>query len=150
MAKQQPEYELQKAVCTFLNLQFGHVLYLSDTIASLKLTEPQKRRNKSIQKTGFHCPDILILHPNKTYKGLFIELKVVTPFKLNGEIKASKDDHLLKQWQSIQDLNRIGYCAFFSWGIDNTIKLIKSYMVDGLVLNQPTTRNQDVTKENKK
>lgn len=128
MKKNQPEFELQKKVCKFLQIQYPKVLFLSDTIASLKLTIPQQIRNKSIQKNGFHCPDILILQPNDLYKGLFIELKTQTPFKKDGQIKASTNDHLLNQWQSIQDLKSLGYFACFSWGFEMTVDIIRKYM----------------------
>jgi hypothetical protein len=140
MRKNQPEFDLQKKVCTFLNLQYPKVLYLSDTIASLYLTEPQKRRNKAIQKSGFHCPDVLILQPNEIYKGLFIELKISTPFKLNGEIKASQDDHLIKQFNSIQDLNRLGYFACFSWSFEMTVDIIRKYMKNEIKLIHHLTK----------
>jgi hypothetical protein len=133
--KQQPEYDLQKGVCKFLNLQYPKVLFLSDSIASNKLTIPQQVRNKAIQKTGFNCPDLLILEPNDTYKGLFIELKVLTPFKKDGELKAS--DHLLGQYNTIQDLNRIGYFACFSWGLEMTINIINRYIKNEIQLKKP-------------
>ena len=79
--KKQPEFEIQKAICDYLELQYPKVLFLSDTIASIKLTIPQQVRNKSIQKEGFKCPDLLILEPRGKYAGLFIEIKVVTPYK---------------------------------------------------------------------
>jgi hypothetical protein len=132
--KNQPEYILQKQICKFLKLQYPNVFFLSDTIASVYLTAPQAQRNKDIQNSNFHCPDLLILQPNKTYKGLFIELKVITPFKKNGAIKASKNDHLLNQQKSIDKLNSFGYCAFFSWGFEDTVNLIKSYFQDELKL----------------
>jgi hypothetical protein len=135
--KQQPEYDLQKGVCKFLNLQYPKVLYLSDTIASIKLTKPQQGRNKAIQKTGFNCPDLLILQPNETYKGLFIELKVLTPFKKNGELKASANNHLLNQWNTIQDLNQLGYFACFSWGLEMTINIINLYIKNEIQLKKP-------------
>jgi hypothetical protein len=133
--KQQLEYDLQKGVCKFLNLQYPKVLYLSDTIASLRLTIPQQVRNKAIQKTGFNCPDLLILQPNDTYKGLFIELKVLTPFKKDGELKAS--DHLLNQYNTIQDLNQLGYFACFSWGLEMTINIINLYIKNEIQLKKP-------------
>ena len=49
------EYNLQKQVCRYLNLKHPKVLYMSDTIANLKLTKQQAGRNKAIQKDGFHC-----------------------------------------------------------------------------------------------
>jgi hypothetical protein len=122
------EYHLQKAVCQYLNIQYPEVLYLSDTIANLKLSIPHQVRNKAIQKKGFHCPDLLILEPNKHYKGLFIELKTSTPYKLNGEIKASSKDHLLNQQNTIIKLNEKGYKSFFAWEFETIIKQIDEYL----------------------
>jgi hypothetical protein len=120
-----PEYELQKSVCKYLNLKYPNVLYMSDTIAHAKLTMMQALRNKAIQKDGFKCPDLLIFYPNGTYCGLFIELKVKSPYKLNGELK--KDPHLQGQQATINTLNLIGYKALFCTGIDEAIKTIDEY-----------------------
>ena len=126
--KKQPEYELQSAICRYLSYQYGEILFLSDTIASLKLTPAQASRNKKIQKFGFSCPDLLILEPRNGYSGLFIELKVETPFKKNGEIKASKDDHLKNQLEAINKLKEKGYMALFSWNFDMTKDIIDDYL----------------------
>lgn len=40
--KQQPEYQLQVQVSRYLSVQYPSVLFLSDTVASLKLTYPQR------------------------------------------------------------------------------------------------------------
>jgi hypothetical protein len=120
-----PEYELQKSVCKYLNLKYPNVLYMSDTIAHAKLTMMQAVRNKAIQKDGFKCPDLLIFYPNGTHCGLFIELKVKSPYKLNGELK--KDPHLQGQQSTINTLNLIGYKALFCTGIDEAIKTIDEY-----------------------
>ena len=91
-----PEYKLQKAVCQYLEMQYPNVLFLSDTIASVKLTMQQAVRNKAIQKKGFKCPDLLILEPSKFgHCGLFLELKIKSPFKKNGEVY--ENDHLKGQ-----------------------------------------------------
>ena len=126
MSKKQPEFELQKQICAYISLQYPDVLFLSDTIASVKLTKPQQARNNAIQKKGFKTPDLLILKPNKNYHGLFIELKVATPFKLNGELK--KSEHLEGQQKSINDLNNLGYFACFSWGFEMTKEIIDNYL----------------------
>ena len=126
--KKQPEYELQSAICRYLSYQYEEILFLSDTIASLKLTPSQANRNKKIQKFGFSCPDLLILEPRNGYNGLFIELKVETPFKKNGEIKASKDDHLKNQLEAINKLKEKGYMAIFSWDFDMTKDIIDNYL----------------------
>jgi hypothetical protein len=120
-----PEYELQKSVCKYLNLKYPNVLYMSDTIANVKLNMMQAVRNKAIQKNGFKCPDLLIFYPNGTYCGLFIELKVKSPYKLNGGLK--KDPHLQGQQATINTLNLIGYKALFCTGIDEAIKTIDEY-----------------------
>ena len=126
--KKQPEFELQVAICRYLSYQYPEILFLSDTIASLKLTPAQANRNKKIQKFGFSCPDLLILEPKNGYSGLFIELKVESPYKKNEEIKASKDDHLKNQLEAINKLNEKGFKAVFSWGFDMTKEIIDTYL----------------------
>jgi hypothetical protein len=128
MSKKQPEFILQSSICRYLSYQYQDILYLSDTIASLKLTPAQANRNKKIQKSGFSCPDLLILEPRNGYSGLFIELKVETPFKKDGQIKASKDDHLKNQLEAINKLKEKGYMAVFSWNFDMTKDIIDNYL----------------------
>ncbi|AVR47241.1 hypothetical protein C7S20_19390 [Christiangramia fulva] len=123
--KKQPEYELQKAICRYLDVQYPRAIYLSDTVASVKLKIPQQMRNKAIQKSGVKIPDLLILEPRGAFSGLFIELKVDTPFKKNGELKAG--DHLAGQMQTIKDLKQRGYYSCFSWGFEMTRTLIDRY-----------------------
>jgi hypothetical protein len=124
--KRQPEYHLQVAVCNWLDLQFPQLLYMSDTVAALKLTMGQAMRNKKIQKDGFKTPDLIIFEPRGKYHGLFIELKVKSPFKKNGELL--KSEHLEGQQKTINDLIERGYYATFSTGFDETIGIIKKYM----------------------
>lgn len=124
--KNQPEFILQKQICKWLDLQFPKVLYLSDTIASVKLTIPQQKRNKQIQKEHFKCPDLLILEPNNIYHGLFIELKVKSPYKKDRSLY--KDEHLEAQQKTIKDLNQKGYYSCFSWGFEMTKNIITEYL----------------------
>ena len=119
------EYELQKQVCNYLNLQYPKVLYMSDTIANLKLTMCQAMRNKAIQKKDFKTPDLIIFEARKGYNGLFIELKTETPFKRGGELK--KSDHLEGQENTMKELREKGYYASFSWGFEMTKEIIDSY-----------------------
>jgi hypothetical protein len=123
------EYELQKAVARYLSYQYPDIDYMSDTIASVKLTERQAGRNKLIQKSGFKTPDLLILEPRNGYCGLLIELKVETPFKKDGTIKASQKDHLKLQQESLEKLSSRGYKAVFSWGFDMTKQIIDEYLI---------------------
>jgi|LakMenE01Jun11ns_1017448.scaffolds.fasta_scaffold9708738_3 hypothetical protein len=126
--KHQPEFILQCQVCEYLRTAWPKVLFLSDSIAAVKLTMPQAARNKKVQKQGFKCPDLIILEPRGGYFGLFIELKVESPYKLNGEIKASKDDHLKLQQETLARLNDLGYKAFFAWSFDHAKQIIDNYM----------------------
>lgn len=137
------EFSHQVAVCRYLNLQYPDVLYLSDTIANLKLTPQQQARNNQIQKKDFRCPDILVLEPAGKYSGLFIELKTETPFTKNGQLKKQKVsvyktirgtrvkvgeyDHLQEQQKSINKLVKKGYFACFSWDVKMTISIIDDY-----------------------
>ena len=121
-----PEFELQKQVCKYLSLQYRDILFLSDTIAILMLTGAQKGRNGSIQKKGFHCPDLLILEPRKGYSGLMIELKVKSPYKKDGSLR--KDEHLENQQKSIDKLQEKGYKSLFSWSLNQTKEIIDNYL----------------------
>lgn len=122
-----PEYELQKQICAYLELQYKDVVYLSDTVANCKLTVMQATRNKAIQKQGFKTPDLLILEPRGDYHGLFIELKVKSPYKKCGKELLS-NEHLEGQQKSITHLLNKGYYACFSVGFDETKKIIDEYM----------------------
>lgn len=125
--KHQPEYQLQKEVCAYLKTQYKGVLFLSDTVAAVKLNFGQQARNKAIQLSSFHCPDLLIFEPRRGFHGLFIEIKVKSPFKKDGTTLL-KDDHLQNQWNTILDLNKRGYYAQFAWGFDMIKKVIDDHM----------------------
>jgi len=124
--KKQPEYELQKQICKWLQLQYPTVLFMTDSIAAVKLTMPQASRNKAVQKAGFKCPDLIIFEPNESYYGLFIELKVKSPFKKDGSLR--KDEHLVNQQNTMFQLTRKGYKCAFSWSLEMTIEIIEKYL----------------------
>lgn len=126
MSKNQPEFQLQVLICEWLKIQHPEILFMSDTIASIKLTAQQQVRNKKIQKENFKLPDLLIFEPNKEFNGLFIELKVKSPFKKDGTIL--KDEHLEGQLKTIEDLKKKGYYACFSWSFDMTINIINTFL----------------------
>lgn len=127
--KKQPEFELQKSICKYLDLKYPDLPYLSDTIASVKLTIPQASRNKSVQKPNFKCPDLIIFQPNSTWAGLFLELKIKSPYLKCG-FRLRKCDHLKGQQKTINDLKTAGYYACFSWSLDQTIEIIENYLND--------------------
>lgn len=124
--KKQPEFLLQKQICQYLKIQYPDVVFLSDTVASVKLTMPQQQRNKAIQKDGFKCPDLLILEPRGGYAGLFLELKAKCPLKKDGTL--FKNKHLEEQSESLKKLRNKGYYAVFSWGFEMTKNIIDKYL----------------------
>lgn len=122
-----PEFNLQVECCKHLNAQYPKLLYYSDTVANLKLTVFQGARNKRIQKDGFKTPDMLILKPNYYHAGLFIELKVKSPYKKDGTLL--KNEHLEGQQATINDLNKLGYLATFATGFDEFKQIVDEYML---------------------
>jgi hypothetical protein len=124
---QHKEYQLQKQICQYLELQYPDVLFLSDTIASCKLSLPQAVRNKAIQKQNFKCPDLIILKPNKTGYGLFIEFKIESIFKKDDEtLKSNK--HIESQYESMQRLKSLGYICYFAWTFEMAKDMIDDYL----------------------
>lgn len=128
--KQQPEFELQKRVCSYLRVVYPSVFFMSDTIASLKLTKFQAIRNAQIQDPDFKTPDLIIFSPKGKYHGLFIELKVESPYKLNGELKSN--EHIKAQSETIEKLKQLGYYADFAWNFNDIVKLIDRYLNEKL------------------
>lgn len=138
------EYNLQKNICRYLKTYHSDIIFVSDTVAFLQMTKGQAGRNKAIQKDGFSMPDMAIYEPRNGYAGLFIELKVESPYKKNGELKSQKKieykdfkgtkikvgeyDHLQEQNKALEALKSRGYYACFSWGFDMTIQIIEDYL----------------------
>lgn len=126
--KKQPEYELQKAVCRYLDAQYPNILYMSDTVASVKLTGAQGERNKATQKQGFKCPDLLIFKPSNGYHGLFIELKVKDIYRKDDPTVLLKNEHVEGQAKTIAELNELEYFATFGIGFDDVKRIIDEYL----------------------
>ena len=127
---QHPEYDLQVRICKYVKLKYPNLNFKSDTSSFIKLTAPQAIRNKNVQTEKFAAPDITIYKPKGVYHGLFIELKILSPFKLDGNLQ--KNEHLEAQQKSISELCADGYKACFSWGYDMTINIIDNYMQKGI------------------
>ena len=120
------EFRLQQAVCRWLSIQHPKVIYMSDTIANMKLTPQAQLRNKSIQKAGFHCPDLILFEPRGKWHGLFIELKIKSPYKKDGSLL--KNEHLQNQSDSMYLLRERGYYCVFGWEFDQITEIINQYL----------------------
>lgn len=119
------EYHLQKQVCQYLELQYPEVLFMS-TGTSLKLTMGQSVRNKAIQKFGFKVPDLVIFEAKGDLKGMFLELKIQSPYKKNGQLKAGP--HLEGQNKALIKLREKGYHADFYWSFEDIKDAIDLYI----------------------
>tara|TARA_R110000764_G_scaffold2358_2_gene9959 strand:+ start:1390 stop:1752 length:363 start_codon:yes stop_codon:yes gene_type:complete len=110
-----PEEDVQKAFVNYLKLQYPNVLYC----ASLGGIRTSIKQAKKAKATGYikGFPDMQIMHPNKTYHGLFIEIK---PHK-----KAYASIHQ-KDW--IEKLNSKNYFAKVCKGLDDCIETADWYL----------------------
>ena len=120
------EERLSKALSTYIKLQYPDVIFTCDA-SGVRMTIGQAVALKA-QRSVHKIPDMIILEPNKFYKGLILELKTVTPYTLNGELK--KDKHLEGQQRSLQILAGKGYEAVFAIGFDHCRRVIEHYMSD--------------------
>lgn len=124
--KNQPEYALQVAVCDYLRRQYPKVMFMSDTIAAVKLTMGQARRNKAVQKDGFKTPDLIIFEPGRDGSVLFIELKAESPFKKDGTLKANP--HVEAQAATGVKLTARGYGFFLAWTFEQCKAIIDGHL----------------------
>ena len=107
------EYQLQKAVCKYLDL--NNVLYCGSMGGQYQVHMSQRiKAKKSGYKKGF--PDIFIYEPRAGYHGLAIELKV-------GYNRATKEQ---LYWRD--ELNKRGYISEICYTLDETISVIETYM----------------------
>lgn len=128
------EKQLHKQICDYLKLQYPNVLFNTD-LSGIKLSIGQAKQLKHLRSSkGF--PDIVIYElsfafasdfkEQSDYYALFLEVKKESPFKKDGSIK--KNNHLIEQWQMINDLNSRGYKAAFVWTFDIAKKIIDNYL----------------------
>ncbi len=107
------EYELQKAICQYLDL--SNVLYCGSMGGNYQPhISVRMRAKKSGYKRGF--PDLFLYEPRGAYHGLAIELKT-------GYNKATKEQ---LKWRD--ELNKRGYVAEICTGIDETLEVIQRYL----------------------
>lgn len=129
------EESLQRQVCSYLRLQYPHVVFRSDYASGLRLTINQARIHRSLQ-SGKSWPDLFIYLPRKVdgkqYAGMALELKregipiKVTRGPRKGQLVA--DIHIREQYYMLQRLERLGYWADFAIGFDDAINKIDYYM----------------------
>lgn len=113
------EYDLQKAVCKYLDLQYKDVFYNGSAGGQYQKYHSQRIKNKATgYKSGF--PDLFIYEPRTIdgvlYYGLALELKVKGNYASTNQKKV------------LQILNEKGYKAVVCTELDNTLDTINEYL----------------------
>lgn len=104
-------------------------LLMSADASGIKLTIGQAMKMKRSGTVNRGWPDTSIFEPNDTYHGLLIELKrdgeKIYKVKSPNEFASP---HLVEQAITMKRLNAKGYCATFAVGLEEAIKIVKSYL----------------------
>ena len=119
------EYTEHKAVSKYIKTQYPNTVFTSDS-SGVRLSIGNAKKMialKSIHK----IPDLIILHPNKNYHGLIIEIKDKdkSPYLKNGKLSTSK--HVQEQNKTLKYLSKLGYKAVFGVGFEQCKKIIDEY-----------------------
>tara|TARA_R110002020_G_scaffold147433_1_gene322782 strand:+ start:1156 stop:1590 length:435 start_codon:yes stop_codon:yes gene_type:complete len=115
LSKSQSEYELQKSVVKYLQLQYPLAKFCA-SLGGIRTSYTQAVKAKaSGYIKGF--PDLQICYPTRKSCGLFLEIKK------DRKSYASKSQH---EW--IEYLNEVGYTAKVCKGFDECKEVIDDYM----------------------
>lgn len=133
------EYQLCKAIATYLKYQYPKIIYHFD-YAGLGLSKAQAGKMKAIQGERGFC-DLQICKSRSEIKqiqmcrsyslkycGLFIEIKAdgENIFKKDGI--TPKSEHIAEQLKMIDRLNKEGYYAILCIGFDEVKKVLDWYL----------------------
>lgn len=120
------ERTLALRVAQYLQSQYPGVNYRFDLAADLKLTMGQAKRHKAMHpKRGY--PDLWIAKPMKGWNGLYIELKAVSIYRVDG-VTLLKDEHVEEQIEYGKSLEADGYKFVIATGFDEVKKIIDDYL----------------------
>lgn len=117
---------IHRQVCKYLDYNYPTVIYTSDA-SGVRMPMGLAVKFGALRAKNWKIPDLIILHPNKTYHGLIIELKrsYSEVFKLDGKMR--KNEHIEQQAAALAQLSGIGYKAEFGFGLDHSIAIINEY-----------------------
>lgn len=120
------EESIHIAIANYIKLKYPDVVFTSESSGirvPMHLAVMMKR-----QRSKHKQPDMIILEPNKEYKGLVMEIKkdAGEVYLKNGQYSNAK--HIQEQLETLTLLNEKGYFATFACGIDEAIRIIDNYM----------------------
>lgn len=121
---------VQLAIVTYLKLQYPQIRFMANYLSGARLPIYLAKKAKRLGQAGQGTPDLFIFYKNDKYSMLVLELKVESPFKLNGMLKTN--EHLEKQSKYLTYLNNQGAYASFATGVSEAINLIDKYMSNEL------------------
>lgn len=121
------EKHLHQQICSYINLQYPDVIFLSDP-SGLKVSigvaiELKKKRCKK-----YKIPDLIILKPMRGKCGLVIEVKVSVEDVFTKKMELKNNEHVREQHKTIQELTRLGYEACFGIGFEKCKSIIDNYL----------------------
>lgn len=125
------EETIQKQVCSYLRMQYAHVIFRTDFTAGRIVLSANQGRQYAALQSGRAFPDLLILEPSRGFHGMLLELKKdgTTIILKTGARKGklTSDAHIQEQAKVINDLRHKGYYANFAVGYDSAVKQIDWY-----------------------
>ena len=121
------EAEIYKVIARYLSIKYPKLIFRFDFAAGMYLSPYMANKHRA-QNPIKGYPDLFIALPKGGFAGLFIEIKTekANPFKKDGSLKSN--EHTERQAEVLKALNEVGYAALFSSGVDETIKVIESYI----------------------
>jgi hypothetical protein len=124
--KKVSEKEIHTDVCKYLDAKYPDVIYLSDA-SGIRVTVGLQMEMKRKRCKRYKIPDLIILHPNKTYKGLVIEIKTDLSKIVNKSGDIRKNIHVKEQLKTLERLQELGYAGVFGCGFDHIKSLLDEY-----------------------
>lgn len=120
------EEKIHVAVCKYLKLAYPDVIFTSESSGIRVPMHTAIQMKKQRSEKGL--PDLLILEPNKFWRGLFIEIKKdhSEVFKKDGAMRNNK--HIQEQNEIINRLLVKRYFCTFGFGFDHIKEIIDEYM----------------------
>lgn len=122
-----PEYDLQKAIASYLKLKYPKALFNSD-LGGVKLSLGTARKMAAIRPFRGH-PDLSIYERKGGFAGLFLELKAQgVKLKYKASLGYAIDEHQQEQYAYLLKLEEQGFCCSFAVGFDEAKSIIDAYM----------------------
>ena len=121
------EKVIHSMIADYINLQYPNVIFLSDP-SGMRLSIGLRNEVKRKRCKRYKIPDLIILHPEKGYSGLILEIKKQGEKLYKRDGNTWIDEHIEAQAKSLARLKEIGYCASFAIGFDEAVSIINQYL----------------------